>query len=147
MAQVTRTQLVTTEAGGYQPAKHLIGLPGGSASGEATAIEGISGDVGVANQGVNYQFAAGVRDQRTGHHGAERQHATLISRVMTSPDTFVAVLRANVGEAGRERAGNGAGEGRGSTGLLSRAIGTYETNARVTAGQNKFRGTAFSMVL
>ncbi|MEO5337069.1 MAG: hypothetical protein H7841_09270 [Magnetospirillum sp. WYHS-4] len=148
MAQITRTQAVTTtETGGYQPGNRLLGMPSGTASTEASAVQGISADVGVANQEINYRFGTAFQDQGAGRHAPERQPARMISRVMTSPDTFAAVLRANAGvEQKGERNGTAEG-GRGFGGLLAKAIGTYETNARVVAGQNKFRGTVFSMAL
>jgi hypothetical protein len=150
MAQIARTQHVTSssESTGYQAPNRLAAMPGGIASAEVAPIDGVSGDVGVANQEVNYRFGTAFQRDQYGHQGQqERQPARMISRIMTSADTFTAMLRANIGNETRgERAGPTEGS-RSFAGHLSKAIGTYETNARVISGQNKFRGTAFSMVL
>lgn len=148
MAQITRTQYVTSsESTGYQAPNRLAGTPGGIASSEVAPIDGVNGDVGVANQEVNYRFGTAFQKDQSGHQGSERHPARVISRIFTSADTFTAMLRANISAEGRGERSAATESPRGFAGAMAKAIGTYETNARVISGQNKFRGTAFSMVL
>ena len=109
-------------------------------------VDAIYGGAGVAFDAAAFGYAEeGRASFDRGNDGRSRQRAPGL--INAPSQTFAAIL-----EAGDQFFSGGVGEEAGIrarkfTGLVSKAIETYENNAKIISGTNVIRGTSFSQVL
>lgn len=108
------------------------------------AVESPNGGVGLAFDTTTFAF----RDDPRGfaHNDNERRQAPWTGNtLLASSQTFAAIMESGGGAAGE--AGTRSNAARHFQGFLSKAIATYETNAKIVHGQLEPRGTTVSMRL
>ena len=142
MAVIPRTDVVTPTT---SVTATRTGPPTRVAS-VSQSVEQLYGSSGVAFNAAAFGFAEeGRASFERGGDGRPRQHAPGLINAPTQ--TFAALL-----EAGDQFFGGGAADeakirARKFTGLVSKAIEIYETNAKIISGTNNVLGTSFSAVL
>lgn len=144
MAQVTRTSAAPPATAAHS-ANRASAVARTMAASDSGQIDGLNAGVTVTNREAGYNFDD-FRQNDSEHREPDRRTPAHLARIDTSTETFAMVLKADNTETDAE--GRIAVRGsRGFAGLLSKAIDTYETNAKVIAGEAKVRGNTYSFVL
>ncbi len=144
MAQVIRAAIATQAAAAQstsRPASPVRGL----SSSDGAPIDGLNGGVNVTNSESGFLFDD-FRDDGEEQREPEHRQPIHLARVDINSETFATVLKADMTQSEADGRASARGAS-GFAGLLKKAISTYETNARVIAGEEKFRGTRLSFVL
>jgi len=116
----------------------------GVATFEPSAVDELSAQIGVSYEQTEFLFQEYGSEEEQG--GQKRPPLGTQGLLQTSNDTFTSLVELVMGGSDAE---DTFGDGGGSTGSVSvtRAISTYETNARVISGSNAARGESMSMTL
>ncbi len=141
MALVAKTGATTATAGAV--AARYAGSSPTVASISQPAIESPNGGAGLAFDTTTFAFREDPRG--FAHNDNERRQAPWTgSTLLASSQTFAAIMESGDGAAGDGARSNAT---RHFEGFLSKAIATYETNAKIIHGQMEQRGSMVSMRL
>lgn len=150
MAQVPRTVPLAGVANTNATSSRTPVVARGTAIGSSQPVGDLAGSFGLAFDDHQFQF----RDYRGGHGGgAEQDQQSQQSQQGTgpfqAPSEFFVTLHAQIPSASGINVAETTGTYRnvGFEGLLSHAISSYETNARVIHEPAPTRGTSMSFQL
>lgn len=122
----------------------LRGVASGGAVEEPVSGQGISFNVGE----FLFQDYGRSPGNETGGEQNSDPHARYGSRFKAPSQAFAAMLEVPALQDGNFRSGvSGDAPRKGSAGLLTRAVATYEMNAKVISGGLEPKGTNFSFTL
>lgn len=142
MALVAKTGATTATASAV--AARYAGASPTVASISQPAIESPNSGVGLAFDTTTFAFREDPRG--FAHNDNERRQAPWTGNTLrASSQTFAAIMESGDGAAGDGAARSNAT--RHFQGFLSKAIATYETNAKIIHGQLELRGSMVSMRL
>lgn len=141
MALVAKTGVTTATASAV--AARYAGASPTVASISQPTVESPNGGVGLAFDTTTFGFREDPRGFASNDN--DRRQAPWSGGTLLAPSqTFAAILEAGDGAAGNAARTNTT---RHFQGILSKAINTYETNAKIIHGQLEPRGTSVSMRL
>lgn len=141
MALVAKTGATTATASAV--AARYAGASPTVASISQPSIESPNGGVGLAFDTTTFAFREDPRGFASNDNHQQRQPWTGTT-LLASSQTFAAIMESGDGAA---RDGAQANATRHFQGFLSKAISTYETNAKIIHGQLEQRGSTVSMRL
>lgn len=143
MAQVAKTAGAPTATASMAAARYA-NAAANVATVSQPAVEGAAASNSVSFNAAAYSF----RDDRSNSfQDNQPPHQRMPALVAVAPSqTFAAILEARNAVTGGGRSAP-ATTGRGFSGLLSRAIYIYETNAKIIHGTADFRGGTVSIRL
>lgn len=141
MALVAKTGATTATASAV--AARYAGASPTVASISQPAVESPNSGVGLAFDTTTFAFREDPRGFASNDNHQQRQPWTGTT-LLASSQTFAAIMEAGGGSGDAAAHASGA---RHFQGVLSKAISTYETNAKIIHGQIEPRGTSVSMRL
>jgi hypothetical protein len=144
MAQVAKTAGAPTTTASIAAARYA-NAAANVATVSQSAVEGSAASNSISFNAAAYSF----RDDRSNSFAQDNQpppHRMPALVAVAPSQTFAAIVEARNALAGAGRAGPTT-TGRGFSGLLSRAISIYETNAKIIHGTADFRGGTVSIRL
>lgn len=143
MALVAKTGATTATASAV--AARYAGASPTVASISQPTVESPNGGVGLAFDTTTFAFREDARGFASNDNHQQRQAPWTGTTLLAPSQTFAAILEGS-GAATGDAAARATGA-RHFQGFLSKAISTYETNAKIIHGQLEPRGTSVSMRL